>query len=286
MASEVPIALVTGANKGIGLQIVRDLCRRFQGVVYLTARDHTRGQEAVEKLQNEGLHPKFLQMDVNDVKTINQVKKHIQDAHGGLDILVNNAGILMHSKTKEDFGKEAETIIATNFTGVVDVCDQLFPLLRAHARVVNVSSSLGSLNYLTNMQVRGRLVADDLTVSELKDIMAEYVRAAKKGDYKEHGYPGFPDAYGAYPMSKIGLTALTRVQQRMLDQEKPGMDIAVNAVHPGYVDTDMTNHQGHLTVQEGADTPVYCALLPKDKNIPRGQYLSHRKVVDWVNGTG
>ena len=87
---------VTGANKGIGLEIVRALCRHFgqDGVVYLTARNNGRGLAAVELLQKEGLDPKFHLLDVTDQSTIDKLRTHLEIEHGGIDILINNAGIL------------------------------------------------------------------------------------------------------------------------------------------------------------------------------------------------
>ncbi|GAU88105.1 hypothetical protein RvY_00861 [Ramazzottius varieornatus] len=279
-----PAAVVTGANKGIGLQIVKELCKKFSGTVYLTARSAQRGKAAAESLQKDGLEVEYLNLDVTNVETIKQAAKYLRSEHGGLDILCNNAGVLFYSKTKEDFPKEAEETIATNFFGVLNVCEYLFPLLRPHARVVNITSGVGHLKYIKDDTIKQKLKSDTLTVDELRDIMQQYLKAVRQGDYEEKGFTGYPDMYGAYPMSKIGVTALTRIQQRMFDQERPGDDIIVNAVCPGYVATDMTQHKGVLTVMQGADTPVYAATLPPvsgdaaPSELPRGQFIINRKV--------
>ena len=88
------IAIVTGANKGIGLAIVRSLCKKFTGDVYLTARDEGRGQEAVKLLNGEGLNPKFHQLDITSQESVDALKKFVVEKYEGVDVLVNNAGKL------------------------------------------------------------------------------------------------------------------------------------------------------------------------------------------------
>ena len=98
MSSCARVALVTGANKGIGFAIVRDLCRQFTGDVVLTARDTARGQAAVQQLQAEGLSPRFHQLDIDDLQSIRALRDFLRKEYGGLDVLVNNAGIAFKSK--------------------------------------------------------------------------------------------------------------------------------------------------------------------------------------------
>lgn len=106
------IALVTGANKGIGFAITRDLCQQFSGDVVLTARDEARGLAAVQKLQAEGLIPRFHQLDINDPQSIHALRNFLLKEYGGLDVLVNNAGIGTWPKNKppgkRDFFKEPQ----------------------------------------------------------------------------------------------------------------------------------------------------------------------------------
>ena len=92
------VALVTGANKGIGFAITRDLCRKFSGDVVLTARDQARGKAAVQQLQAEGLSPRFHQLDIDDLQSIRALRDFLLKEYGGLDVLVNNAGIAFKSK--------------------------------------------------------------------------------------------------------------------------------------------------------------------------------------------
>uniref|UniRef100_A0A3B4BBT7 Carbonyl reductase 1 n=1 Tax=Periophthalmus magnuspinnatus TaxID=409849 RepID=A0A3B4BBT7_9GOBI len=92
------VAVVTGSNKGIGLSIVRALCKQFEGDVYVTARDKTRGEEAVKTLASEGLKSKFHQLDINDINSIIKAAAFFKDTYGGVDVLVNNAGIAFKGK--------------------------------------------------------------------------------------------------------------------------------------------------------------------------------------------
>lgn len=98
MSSDRPVALVTGANKGIGFAIVRDLCRKFLGDVVLTARDESRGHEAVKQLQTEGLSPRFHQLDIDNPQSIRALRDFLLQEYGGLNVLVNNAGIAFKGK--------------------------------------------------------------------------------------------------------------------------------------------------------------------------------------------
>ena len=87
------VAIVTGGNRGIGLAIVRRMCKEFNGDVYLTARDDGRGREAVKLLEGEGLKPKYHQLDITSSTSIENLRAYLQDSYGGLDVLINNAGI-------------------------------------------------------------------------------------------------------------------------------------------------------------------------------------------------
>ncbi|XP_055353646.1 carbonyl reductase [NADPH] 3-like [Paramacrobiotus metropolitanus] len=286
MSAGKRIALVTGANKGIGFAIVRGLCKALgdRGTVYLAARNEQLGQQSVAELKTEeNLHSEFIQLDVTDRKSIEKARDAIVERHGGLDILVNNAGMAFKHDATESFGQQAEVTMATNFFGLSDVCDVMFPILRSHARVVNVSSCLGNVNTITSATIKARVISDDLTVDELKTIMSDFVSAAKRDTQKAYiKEVGFPTS--AYGMSKIGVTALSSIQQRQLDQDRSRTDIVVNAIHPGYVDTDLTSHKGSRTIDEGAVSSIYAALLPEKTDI-RGQYVScNSQVEDWRKG--
>ena len=100
----MPVAVVTGSNKGIGFGIVRALCKQFSGDVYLTSRDEGRGQAAVAELNKEGLQPKFHVLDIGNEETVTKFRDFIKEKHGGIDVLVNNAGIAFKQAATEPFG--------------------------------------------------------------------------------------------------------------------------------------------------------------------------------------
>ncbi|KAG8253772.1 hypothetical protein J6590_025944 [Homalodisca vitripennis] len=279
--SNIKVAVVTGGNKGIGYAIVKELCEKFRGIVYLTARDSGRGLAAVAELNKLGFKPEFHQLDITDNKSISTFAEHVKSKHGGIDVLVNNAAVALEPTTykigEESFSKRAEMTVAVNYFAQVDVCEALFPVLRPHARVVNLSSSCGLLCNIPSLELRKRFKDPNLTISQLNILMKEFVQAAAERKNEEVGW-----GTNAYNVSKVGLSALTFAQQRQFGTDpRPGL--IVNCVHPGYVNTDMTGHKGHRTIEQGADAPVYLALLPDTCDVPKGQFVTYnRDVVVWA----
>ncbi|BET02280.1 KR domain [Nesidiocoris tenuis] len=273
------VAIVTGSNKGIGLQIVKNLCAQFDGVVYLTSRDISRGEKAVENLKSEGLSPAYHQLDADSDESVNKFRDFIKEKHGGIDVLVNNAAIAFKHDSTESFGVQAEATNATNYFGLKRVCNALFPLLRPHARVVTLSSSAGHLSRIPGENLQKKFSDPNLTEEEVDDLVKEFISAAKDGTHSEKGWPN-----SAYIVSKVAASAISRIyHQRFLKDSRE--DIVINHVHPGYVDTDMTSHKGPLTVEQGADAATYLALLPPEIQSPKGDYVWYtREIVDWVKG--
>ncbi|KAL0810198.1 hypothetical protein ABMA28_010982 [Loxostege sticticalis] len=264
------VAIVTGSNKGIGFAIVRGLCKKFDGLVYLTSRDVERGKKAVADLEKEGLHPSFHQLDITDNKSVETFRDFIKEKHGGIDILVNNAAIAFKGNAPEPAGVQAEQTIAVNYFAVLNTCEKLFPLVKNGGRVVNVSSSAGQLRNIPSEALRNRFKDPNLTIPQLSELMQQYIEAAKQGTH----VPEWGNS--SYAVSKVGLTALTMIQQRMLNDR----DIKVNAVHPGYVDTDMSSHKGPLTIDEGAAAPVFLAVEADD--TVKGQFVWYDKqIASW-----
>lgn len=271
------VAVITGGNKGIGYEIVKGICQKFDGDVILAARDEGRGKEAVSKLQKEGLKPKFQPLDIDSKESIESFKEFLEKDYGGLDILVNNAGMAYPGSSTAPVQEQAENTVRVNFYGTKNVCNALFPLLRPHARVVNLSSSAGMLSKIPNENIREEFKNPDLTVEELCSIVDRYLQDVKSGEHKDKGW-----APTTYCMSKIPLTKLTFIQQKQFDKD-PREDLVVNAVHPGFVDTDMTNHKGPLTPKEGASAPIYLALLPPNVKSPRGEFVwNDSKIASWI----
>lgn len=228
MADDTRVALVTGANKGIGLEIARQLAQAGVFVI-VAARDRERARVAVAGLASQGLAATSVRIDVNDPASVAEAAEAIDAAHGRLDILVNNAGIVDASDGPPSAAapEAVRRILETNFVGALVVTQAMLPLLRrsSAARIVNLSSSLGSLT------VNG-------------DPTSPYYSARLIG----------------YNASKAALNMLT-VQ---LAEELRDTPIRVNSVSPGFVKTDLTGHNGFLTPEEGARLPVAYALLGED----------------------
>ncbi|KAK4293800.1 hypothetical protein Pmani_033524 [Petrolisthes manimaculis] len=277
------VAVVTGANKGIGFGVMKELCQKFDGIVYLTARDEGRGQAAVEELKKLGLSARFHQLDIDDAASISTFAEYIKKTYDGLDVLVNNAAMAYKRASTAPMGEQAENTIRVNYFGTLAVCDALFPLLRPHARVITVSSCVGHLTCVTGDEpaakaLRDKLASPSLTRKELCDMMNQFVQKAKDGTWKAAGWQS-----STYSVSKVGVSALSRMQQKAFDTD-PRPDLVINHCHPGYVDTDMTSHKGPLSIDQGAVSASYAALLPPNTEV-RGEYLWHDKqLVDWVNG--
>ncbi|XP_005375781.1 PREDICTED: carbonyl reductase [NADPH] 3 isoform X1 [Chinchilla lanigera] len=277
MSSCTRVALVTGANKGIGFAVTRELCRRFPGDVVLTARDEARGRAAVQQLQAEGLSPRFHQLDVDDLQSIRALRDFLRREYGGLNVLVNNAGIAFKTDDPTPFDIQAELTLKTNFFATRNVCTELLPIVKPHGRVVNISSLQGSKALEDCSEaLQERFRCDTLTEGDLVDLMKKFVEDVKN---EMHGKEGWPDS--AYGVSKLGVTVLSRIMARQLDETRKADRILLNACCPGWVKTDMAGDQGSRTLEQGAETPVYLALLPPDATEPHGQLVRDKVVQDW-----
>ncbi|XP_049817428.1 carbonyl reductase [NADPH] 1 [Aethina tumida] len=277
MSESQKVAVVTGANKGIGYEIVKGLCKKFNGVVYLTARNAAKGESAVQQLKLEGLNPKFHQLDITSQDSVDTFKEYIKTTYGGLDLLVNNAAICYLKTATEPFGEQAENTFAVNYFGTLRLCDALFPLLRNNAKVVNVSSSAGHLTRIPSDRRKADLGDPTLTVEKLNALVKQFLKDAKNGKNVEEGWGN-----NSYAVSKVSLTALTFIQQRSFNSEVPNRNISVNAVHPGYINTDINGHHGPHSASKGAEAPLFVALEADFK----GKYVwSDSKVLDWYSKT-
>ncbi|XVF80012.1 hypothetical protein PTKIN_Ptkin15bG0036300 [Pterospermum kingtungense] len=288
-------AVVTGANKGIGLEICKQLASKGVMVV-LTARDEKRGLEAVEKLKESGLSDNvvFHQLDVADPATIASLVEFIKTQFGKLDILVNNAGIAgfeadIDALKAAGFGKPgaevnwsglltetpelSEKCLQTNYYGAKRMCESLIPLLQLSdsPRIVNVSSSMGKLKNISNEWAKAVLSdAENLTEQKVDEVLSEFMKDFKEGSLESKGWPAF---IPAYRVSKAAMNAYTRI----LVKKYP--NFCINSVCPGFVKTDINYNSGILTVEEGAEGPVRLALLPNGS--PSGLFFDRTEETDF-----
>lgn len=274
-------AVVTGANKGIGLEIVRQLASAGIKVV-LTARNEKRGLQALETLKDSGLSDFviFHQVDVADASSVASLAEFVKSKFGKLDILINNAGIggvviedndlisnviINRGVITEDDGSKAVTqtyelakeCLQINYYGAKLTVESLMPLLQLSdsPRIVNVSSTLGQLESFPKGSWASGVLSDVDNLSEEKvdEVLNKFLRDFQEGSIESKGWPRY---LAAYIVSKAAMNGYTRI----LAKKYPSF--CINSVCPGYVKTDITANTGILTVEEGAASPVRLALLP------------------------
>ena len=230
------LAVVTGANKGIGFEVSRQLAQRGLRVI-LTSRDAKKGLRAQKALAKEGLDVLCRELDVTRRSSVTALARYLGKEHGRVDVLVNNAGILIDRSSTSVLDEKEDVFHATletNFFGALRVCQAVVPLMQKHryGRVVNLSSGLGQL--------------DDMG-----------------------------DGNAAYRTSKTALNALTR----MVATATSGDSILVNSMCPGWVRTDLGGPAASRSVEKGAETAVWLAMLPDGG--PTGGFFRDKKPISW-----
>jgi NAD(P)-dependent dehydrogenase (short-subunit alcohol dehydrogenase family) len=237
------IALITGANKGIGFEIARQLGKADHRIL-LGARDASLGDAAASALKADGIDARFINIDLRKPATIQTAATSIEADYGRLDVLVNNAGIADRadgppSKTSID---AVRRIFDTNFFGTLAVTQAMLPLLRnsSSGRIVNVSSGLGSL----------------------------VLNGDPSWEFSQAKFLGYNSSKAAVNMLTVQLAA-----------ELYDSGIKVNSADPGFTATDLNAHRGRQTIPEGAAAAVRLALLPNDG--PTGRFFSANNTEPW-----
>ena len=260
MGESMKVAVVTGANRGIGLEVCPQLSERGFHVI-LTARNTEAGQAVATKLGLE-----FRPLDVADEASIATFVEKVKERHGQIDVLVNNAGVSL-----DGFGyRVVNETLAVNFYGPLRLTDAMLPILKDNARVVMVSSGMGELACL-GVDLAERFSSDTLDRDQLLALMKKFVDDVA---FEVHVTQGWPTS--AYRVSKVGLNGLVRV----LNRELEGRSIRVNAVDPGWVNSDMGGASAPKNLDEGADTITWLASK-EDPEGPRGQFFRERSTVKW-----
>lgn len=237
------IALITGANKGIGYEAARQLVA--EGItVLMGSRNPQLGEAAAGKLKAEGADAQFIELDVTKPETITKAAEEIRAQHGRLDILINNAGVVEKGDGPPSVADldAVRRVLDVNFFGVLAVTQAMLPLVRkaASGRIVMVSSGLGSLTWNAD---------PNWSFASIKPL----------------GYNG----------SKAILNMLT-VQLAWELRDTP---IKVNTVNPGYTATDLNGNSGTQTIEEGAAETIRQSLVPDD--APTGGFFETGGVVPW-----
>jgi NAD(P)-dependent dehydrogenase (short-subunit alcohol dehydrogenase family) len=224
------IALITGANRGIGLETAKQMKALGYDVI-LTSRNADEGKRTAYDL-GLGYH----QLDVTSAESISALTAYMDTEYGNLDVLINNAGILL-DRTDSILTipvEKVQTMFETNTLAPLNLIRALLPLMKknGYGRIVNVSSQLGAI---TN----------------------------------------FSDYTPAYRLTKLALNGVTC----MLADALKGTNILVNAVHPGWVKTDMGGAAAPLSLEEGAQNVIWAATLPDDGTS--GGFFYEGKPMDW-----
>lgn len=240
------IALITGANRGLGLATARRLAR-LGATVLIGSRDPDAGERAAATLRDEGLAVESVVLDVTDRDSIAAVARSIEERHGRLDVLINNAGILPEATTQTDGPLNTELFeqtYETNVLGVVRVTEVLLPLLRRSdaGRIVNVSSTMGSLN-----------------------------------DQTDPDSPFYGMVVPAYQSSKAALNGITIALSKAL----ASTSIVVNSVCPGFVQTDLTPVNRDQAPTTAEDASVIVAQMAHPDGAPTGQFVDQKGLVAW-----
>ena len=205
------VAVVTGSNKGLGFSIVKSLCEKYDGKVYLTSRDENRGRKACEELRKSGLNPIFHQLDVTDEKSIQAFVNHIRDENEEVEILINNAGILFLKDAPEPKIVQAEQTVAINFTALVDFTEAILPLVKSGGKIVNITSSSAHLSRIPSEELRKKFSSTSLTLEDLRSLVSSYVKDVKKDQEMDKGWGDSP-----YVVSKVAVNAYTFMLHRKL----------------------------------------------------------------------
>jgi NAD(P)-dependent dehydrogenase (short-subunit alcohol dehydrogenase family) len=245
MSEQAEVALITGANKGIGLETARQL-GKLGVTVLLGARDLAKGEEAVEVLLGIGVDARAVKLDVVNRPDYAAVAKLIEKDYGRLDILINNAAVMLDARTGNETSTTSDKVLRdtfdTNFFAVVELTQVLLPLIRKSAagRIVNLSSILASLT----------------------------LHATK-------GSPIYDAKTFAYDTSKAALNSFTIHLAHELKETK----IKVNSAHPGWVKTEMGGDGAMMEIVDGAKTSVRLATLGEDG--PSGGYFHMGDALPW-----
>eukprot|EP00118_Oscarella_pearsei_P012335 m.89997 g.89997 ORF g.89997 m.89997 type:complete len:204 (+) comp36637_c0_seq1:276-887(+) len=182
---------------------------------------------------------------------------------------------LLQRSSTVSIAEQARETVKVNFTAVLNMTKSMMPLLRPHSRVVNVSSQLGKLKNIPQAELRQKFASDSLEEGQLVELMSQFIRDAESGVHIEKGWP---TEIAAYRTSKIGLCALTKIHAKKLAQSGKE-DILVNACCPGWVRTDMGGASATKSSEQGAETPLYLALLPQGS--PSGKFFFENSLTDF-----
>jgi len=274
------LAIVTGANKGIGFEITKKLLLSSQLThLSLTSRNTKLGEEACERLKTS--HPEslkqtellFHQLDLDDMNSIKTFANHLSEKFvkedgGVIDVLINNAGFAFKVKATESFIQQANVTLGINYFGTLHVCEHLLPLMKPGGRIVNVSSQAGLLSNIKSKNLKDKFLDPQLSIDQLSGLMNKFIDDVANSRHEQEGWPNT-----TYGVSKIGENALTRV----LAREHP--QLKISSCCPGWCRTDMAGPNATKSAEEGAITPAWLAQSVID-DFKSGGFWFENKLIN------
>ncbi len=286
------IAVVTGANKGIGYHIASQLAQSglFTNII-IACRDPNRGIQAQTQIQNQLLltnnennkcQISYEPLIIGDDTSHDNFCKILQEKYNNtLHVLVNNAAMAYKNDDPTPFQEQCKPTLDINFYGTVDFTEKMIPFLRKTAaasetnaqdvRIVNVASMAGRVKQIKNINLRNKFINDKLTKEELLSLVNDFQTSVLDGTHVEKGWGN-----SNYGMSKLSLIAMTKVWAR----REGCHGIKVNCCCPGYCDTDMTSHKGVRDPSDGARNAVIPATMDLE-DCPTGEFFSDYQVGTW-----
>jgi len=287
------VAVVTGANKGIGFYIALQLALsgKFSDII-LGCRDPQRGLQAEQDIKNalaggagavaavaDATSPKiqYVQLTIGDTTSHTQFCQRMEQEFGGdVNVLVNNAGFAYKGSDPTPFEGQTRKTLDITYFGLVDFTEQMIPLLlkgdSTDKRIVNVASMAGRLNQVSS-ELQKQFTDPNLTIPQLNELMTKFHDDVQKGVHKQNGWSN-----SNYGMSKLGVIAATKVWSHLYDDEKN--KLRVMACCPGYCSTDMSSHRGPRSAEDGAKNAVMLATMDNPPP-PTGCFFQNYEVSTW-----
>ncbi|WP_437730417.1 SDR family NAD(P)-dependent oxidoreductase [Sorangium sp. So ce1335] len=275
------IALVTGANQGLGYAMVARLCQDLPSgsTVYLAARDPARGEAAVASLREQGLQPSLAPLDVTDDASVEALAETVARRHGGIDIVLSNAAARIVKERPQ--AAQVRAFIDTNNHGTTRMIRAFGPLLRDGGRLLVVASAFGSL---TKLDPRLHHLFDPATRSleDIERVMDEYVELVERGEAEAHHWPAWINI-----PSKIAQVASMKIYARERRDEAAERGIVIAALCPGLVDTDASRpwFDDMSSAQSPADAAknvLWICTQPAASPPVYGELVQHRRIIPWV----
>ncbi|WP_437563320.1 SDR family NAD(P)-dependent oxidoreductase [Sorangium sp. So ce542] len=275
------IALVTGANQGLGYAMVARLCQELPAgsTVYLAARDPARGEAAVARLREEGLKPSLALLDVTDDASVQALAETVARRHGGIDIVLSNAAARIVKVLPQ--AAQVRALINTNNHGTHRMLRAFVPLLRDGGRLLVVASAFGSLRKL-DPRLHHHFDPATRSLEDIERVMDEYVELVERGEAEAHHWPAWINI-----PSKIAQVASMKVVARQREDEAARRGLLIAAVCPGLVDTeasrpwfdDMSSAQSPM---DAAKDVLSLCTRPEGSPAPYGELVQHHQIIPWA----